>query len=151
MNKQEFSVSSWRSNQGYIKMHGQPTIKLIVPVIPHRQRNICCKTWHKKPGTEVCVGCHTLSWQFYDQWTDESWCVAPVCCLHTVVLGIVTVGILLRSIVSVVIVVVPLCLICHSTPFVPPLTDITDRSASSHKLVWYMYLPCWSQVCYVGI
>ena len=30
MNKQEFSASSWRSNQGYTKMHGQPTIK-----IPH--------------------------------------------------------------------------------------------------------------------
>jgi len=27
MNKQEFSASSWRSNQGYTKMHGQPTIK----------------------------------------------------------------------------------------------------------------------------
>jgi hypothetical protein len=30
-----------------------------------------------------------LYWQFYQQWTDESWCVAPACCLHTVVLGIV--------------------------------------------------------------
>ena len=29
MNKQEFSASSWRSNQGYTKMHGQPTIKII--------------------------------------------------------------------------------------------------------------------------
>jgi hypothetical protein len=28
MNKQEFSGSSWRSNQGYTKMHGQPTIKI---------------------------------------------------------------------------------------------------------------------------
>ena len=28
MNKQEFSASSWRSNQGYTKMHGQPTIKI---------------------------------------------------------------------------------------------------------------------------
>ena len=27
MNKQEFSASSWGSNQGYTKMHGQPTIK----------------------------------------------------------------------------------------------------------------------------
>jgi hypothetical protein len=27
VNKQEFSASSWRSNQGYTKMHGQPTIK----------------------------------------------------------------------------------------------------------------------------
>jgi len=27
MNKQEFSASSWRSNQGYTKMYGQPTIK----------------------------------------------------------------------------------------------------------------------------
>ena len=25
--KQEFGASSWRSNQGYTKMHGQPTIK----------------------------------------------------------------------------------------------------------------------------
>jgi len=27
VNKQEFSASSWRSNQGYTKMHGQPIIK----------------------------------------------------------------------------------------------------------------------------
>jgi len=27
VNKQEFSVSSWRSNQGYNNMHGQPIIK----------------------------------------------------------------------------------------------------------------------------
>jgi len=27
VNKQEFSESSWRTNQGYTKMHGQPTIK----------------------------------------------------------------------------------------------------------------------------
>jgi len=27
VNKQEFSASSGRSNQGYTKMHGQPTIK----------------------------------------------------------------------------------------------------------------------------
>jgi len=27
VNKQEFSASIWRSNQGYTKMHGQPTIK----------------------------------------------------------------------------------------------------------------------------
>jgi len=27
VNKQEFSASHWRSNQGYTKMHGQPTIK----------------------------------------------------------------------------------------------------------------------------
>jgi predicted acetyltransferase len=26
--KQEFSASSWRSNQGYTKMHGQQTIKI---------------------------------------------------------------------------------------------------------------------------
>ena len=26
-NKQEFSASSWRSNQDYTKMHGQTTIK----------------------------------------------------------------------------------------------------------------------------
>jgi len=29
VNKQEFSASSWRSNQGYTKMHGQPTIKTL--------------------------------------------------------------------------------------------------------------------------
>jgi len=28
MNKQVFSASSWRSNQGYTKMHGQPAIKI---------------------------------------------------------------------------------------------------------------------------
>jgi len=28
VNKQEFSASSRRSNQGYTKMHGQPTIKI---------------------------------------------------------------------------------------------------------------------------
>ena len=28
VNKQEFNASSWRSNQGYTKMHGQPTIKI---------------------------------------------------------------------------------------------------------------------------
>jgi len=28
VNKQEFSASSWRSDQGYTKMHGQPTIKI---------------------------------------------------------------------------------------------------------------------------
>jgi hypothetical protein len=26
VDKQEFSASVWRSNQGYTKMHGQPTI-----------------------------------------------------------------------------------------------------------------------------
>ena len=30
VNKQEFSASSWRSNQGYTKMYGQPTIKKLV-------------------------------------------------------------------------------------------------------------------------
>ena len=29
VNKQEFSVSSWRSNQDYTKMHGQPTVKIL--------------------------------------------------------------------------------------------------------------------------
>ena len=29
VNKQEFSASSWRSNQGYTKMHSQPTIKIM--------------------------------------------------------------------------------------------------------------------------
>ena len=64
-------------------------LQLIVKFGLHHQRNICCKTWHKKPGTEVRIGCHALSWQFYQQWTDESRCVAPACYLHTVVLGIV--------------------------------------------------------------
>jgi len=27
VNKQEFSATSWRSNQGYTKMHSQTTIK----------------------------------------------------------------------------------------------------------------------------
>jgi len=27
VNKQEFSALSWKSNQGYTKMHGKPTIK----------------------------------------------------------------------------------------------------------------------------
>jgi len=27
VNKQEFSASSWRSNLGYTKIHGQPNIK----------------------------------------------------------------------------------------------------------------------------
>jgi hypothetical protein len=30
VNKQEFSASSWRSNQCYTKMHGQPTIKIYI-------------------------------------------------------------------------------------------------------------------------
>ena len=40
MNKQEFSASSWRSNQGYTKMqHGQPVInmKQIVMLTTHRR------------------------------------------------------------------------------------------------------------------
>jgi len=28
VNKQEFIASSWRSNQGFTKMHGQPVIKI---------------------------------------------------------------------------------------------------------------------------
>jgi len=28
MNKQEFSASNWKSNQGYTKMLGQPVIKV---------------------------------------------------------------------------------------------------------------------------
>jgi hypothetical protein len=64
-------------------------VQLIVPIGLHDHSNMCCKTWHIKPGTEVCIGCHTLCWQFYHQWTDECWCVAPACCLHTVVPGIV--------------------------------------------------------------
>jgi len=47
VNKQEFSASSWRSNQGYTKMHGQPTIKKCVSMsstnftwsIPHSKKN----------------------------------------------------------------------------------------------------------------
>ena len=64
-------------------------VHLTVPFGLHQQRNICCKTWCKKPVTEVCIGCHTLYWQFYQQWTDVSWCVAPPPCPHTVVPGIV--------------------------------------------------------------
>jgi hypothetical protein len=30
VNKQEFSASIWRSNQGYTTMHGQPTIKMLI-------------------------------------------------------------------------------------------------------------------------
>ena len=30
VNKQEFSASSWRSNQGYTKMRGQLTIKTLL-------------------------------------------------------------------------------------------------------------------------
>ena len=98
-------------------------VQLIIPVGLHRQRNVCCKTWHKKPGTEVCIGCHTLYWQFYHQWTEESWCVEPACCVHSVVPRIVCES---RDIaVIVVIVVAPHRLFRHSTPFVPPLTDIT--------------------------
>jgi hypothetical protein len=33
VNKQEFSAPSWRSNQGYTKMHGQPTIKIYSEVV----------------------------------------------------------------------------------------------------------------------
>jgi hypothetical protein len=33
VNKQEFSASSWRSNQGYTKMYGQPTVKVIKLII----------------------------------------------------------------------------------------------------------------------
>jgi len=33
VNKQEFSASSWRSNKGYTKMHGQPTIKIHFNII----------------------------------------------------------------------------------------------------------------------
>jgi len=30
VNKQEFSASSWRSNEGYTKMHSQPIIKTLI-------------------------------------------------------------------------------------------------------------------------
>ena len=33
VNEQEFSASSWRSNQGYTKKHGQPTIKISCSVL----------------------------------------------------------------------------------------------------------------------
>ena len=127
-------------------------VQLTVPVGLHHQRNICCKTWHKISGTEVCIGCHTLYWQFYQQWTDGSWCVAPTCCLHTVVVGIVCdIGTLLWSYVSVVIVVAPVHIFCPSTSFVHRFTDISYRSASSHKAVWYMSLQGSSQICHVSI
>ena len=33
VNKQEFSASSWRSTQGYTKMHGQPAIKIHIQLL----------------------------------------------------------------------------------------------------------------------
>ena len=43
VNKQEFSLSSRRSNQGYTKMHGQPT--------NHQDDNFCHST-HLTIGTQ---------------------------------------------------------------------------------------------------
>jgi len=47
VNKQEFSASCWRWNQGYTKMHGQPTIKtgtvvnsLLIHSTPPTERTI---------------------------------------------------------------------------------------------------------------
>jgi hypothetical protein len=37
VNKQELSASSWRSNQGYTKMHGEPTINNMYPYNMHQQ------------------------------------------------------------------------------------------------------------------
>jgi hypothetical protein len=33
LNKQELCASSWRSNQGYTMMHGQPIIIIIIIII----------------------------------------------------------------------------------------------------------------------
>ena len=120
---------------------------LIVPVVLHHQRNICCKTWHKKPVTEVCISCHTLYWQFYHQWTGESWCVAPACCLHTVVPRIVC--------DSVTAVKYRLCCNCSrpsSTylPFNPVFTlfDMIYLNVVPCHISWCDTLMlCWSQIC----
>ena len=83
--KEAFHILWYRTMQ---KVHClKYQVQLIVPVGLHHQSNICCKTWHKKPVTQVNIGCHALCWQFYHQWTDGSCCVAPAWCLHTVVLG----------------------------------------------------------------
>ena len=123
-------------------------VQLIVPVGLHHQRNVCCKTWHKKPGTEVCIGCHTLYWQFYQQWTDESLCVAPTCCLHTVLPGIVCES-------GDIAVKYHLCCNCSHpswsyssvnlvcTPF-----DRVFLTVLSCHISWYdMSVPCWSLIC----
>jgi len=46
VNKQEFSASSWRSKQGYTKMHGQPTIKTV--------NTVKCSWWWAKTSPETC-------------------------------------------------------------------------------------------------
>jgi len=122
-------------------------VQLIVPVGLHHERNICCKTWHKKPVTEVCISCHTLYWQFYHQWTGESWCVAPACCLHTVVPRIVC--------DSVTAVKYRLCCNCSrpsSTylPFNPVFTlfDMIYLNVVPCHISWCDTLMlCWSQIC----
>jgi len=132
--KEAFHILWYRTVQ---KVHClMRQVQLTVPVCLHNQRNICCKTWHKKLETEICIGCHTLYWQIYQQWTDETLCVAPACCLHTVRLGIVcdSWDITLKY---------HLCcnfrrpsaFIHRSSPFVHPLIDICDCFASSHKPV----------------
>jgi hypothetical protein len=93
-----------------------------------------------------------LYWQFYQQWTDEYWCVAPACCRHSVVLGIVCES---RDIAEkfhlFIILAASLHIIHRSTPFVQPLTDMSDYSDTLHCLVWHMSLRVWSQICHVGI
>ena len=49
------------------------------------------------------------------------------------------------------IVVAPLHPIHRSTPLVHCLTEMCYCTASSHNLVWYMLLWCWSQICHVRI
>jgi len=48
VNKQEFSASSWRSNQGYTKMHGQPTIEILSRIL---RRQILRKSYI--PGVDT--------------------------------------------------------------------------------------------------
>jgi len=117
-------------------------VQLIVPVGLHHQRNVCCKTWHKKPGTEVCIGCHALYWQFYQQWTDEFWCVAPACCLHTVVPGIVCDG---RDIaVKCRLFHIASCLSSYYSPFNPICTpfDRIYRTVLPHHISRYDTCHC---------
>jgi hypothetical protein len=131
-------------------------VQLIVPVGLHHHMNICCKTWHKKPVTAVCIGCHTLCWQFYHQWLDECWCVAAACCLHIIVPGIVC------GSGDITVKFQLCCNCCHSStsyaPFNPiytPLTDIyiyTYMTILPHHLSWYDTCHWgWSQMCHVGI
>ena len=74
VNKQECSASSWRSNQGYTKMHGQPTIKIHKPVaqlyIYHFARNIVYHGGHEIVSQDIkCAHSVTIA--------TESWYKPP--------------------------------------------------------------------------